>query len=146
MRKKRTTQKTTETIKAVASKAADTVKETAEKVADKITEEVPEIVESVSAKAEEFMNSPVIEEGKEVLKETTEKATRAIRTRVSGITFEIFEINVDVKDIEAAVKKDVAARNLKGDIKIYVNAERRAAYYTVNDEGSDVYKIDLRTL
>ena len=51
-----------------------------------------------------------------------------------------------MKAIEEAVKKDAADKKLKGEIKIYVNAERRAAYYTVDGEGSEVNKIDLTTL
>ena len=62
------------------------------------------------------------------------------------VSLEIFETNVSLKDVEKAVKKDVAEKGLTGDICIYINAERRAAYYTVNQEGSDEYKVDLGNL
>ena len=38
------------------------------------------------------------------------------------------------------------ANGLKGEIKIYLNAEQRAAYYTVDGQGSDDFKVDLTTL
>lgn len=143
--KKRRTQKTN-TIKATATKAVETVKETAEKVTDKIAEEAPVLAETITSKTEEIMNSPIVEEGKEILKETKEKASQAIHTKISEINIEIFETNVSLDAIEKAIKIEVSDKKLKGDIKIYINAEQRTAYYTVNGEGSDDYKIDLRTL
>ena len=44
------------------------------------------------------------------------------------------------------VQKFATEKGLTGDICIYINAERRAAYYTVNQEGSDEYKVDLGNL
>ena len=143
--KKRRTPKTN-TIKATATKAVEAVKETAEKVTDKIAEEAPMLAENITAKTEEIMNSPIVEEGKEILKETKEKASQAIRTKISEVNVEIFETNVSLEAIENAVKKAVSDKKLKGDIKVYINAEQRAAYYTVNGEGAEDYKIDLRTL
>ena len=143
--KKRRTPKTN-TIKATATKAVGAVKETAEKVTDKIAEEAPALAETITAKTEEIMNSPIVEEGKEILKGTKEKASQAIRTKISEVNVEIFETNVTLDAIEKAVKKAVSDKKLKGDIKIYINAEQRAAYYTVNGEGAEDYKIDLRTL
>ena len=70
----------------------------------------------------------------------------AAGTRVKEVSLEIFETNVSLKDVEKAVKKAVADKGLTGDISIYINAERRAAYYTVNQEGSDEYKVDLGNL
>lgn len=131
MRKKRTTQKATETIMNAASRAADAVKtapisETAEKAAAVVKETAEKVVEKVAEEAPEI--------------------AAAVRTRISDVTIEIFETCVDLAAVEKAVKKDAADKNLKGEIKIYINAERRAAYYTVNGEGSEVNKIDLTTL
>ena len=144
--KKRKTQKTTDAIKATAAKTVETVKETAEKVADKIAEETPVLAETITSKTEKIMNSPIVEEGKEILKETKEKASQVIRTKISEVNVEIFETNVSLDAIEKAVKKDMSDKKLKGDIKIYINAEQRAAFYTVNGEGADDYRIDLRSL
>ena len=143
--KKRRTPKTN-TIKATATKAVEAVKETAEKVTDKIAEEAPVLAETITAKTEEIMNSPIVEEGKEILKETKEKASQAIRAKISEVNLEIFETNVSLDAIENAVKKAVSDNKLKGDIKIYINAEQRTAFYTINGEGAEDYKIDLRTL
>ncbi len=162
MRKRKTTQKAAETIKTAASKAADglkeaqipeaaekatkTVKEKAAKIVEKITDETPDLVGTISSKAEEIINSPMVEEGKEALKDTAEKAMATVRTRISDVTLEIFETSVSLDAIQKAVKKEVSDKKLKGEIRIYVNAERRAAYYTVNGQGSEAYKIDLKSL
>ena len=71
---------------------------------------------------------------------------KAATTRIKEVSLEIFETNVSMKDVEKAVKKAVADKGLTGDVSIYINAERRAAYYTVNQEGSDEYKVDLGNL
>ena len=146
MKKRKTTQKTANTIKATATKAVETVKETAEKVTDKIADEAPMFAENITAKTEEIMNSPIVEEGKEILKETKENASQAIRTKISEVNVEIFETNVSLDAIEKSVKKAVSDKKLKGDIKLYINAEQRTAFYTVNGEGAEDYRIDLRTL
>lgn len=144
--KKRKTQKTTDAIKATATKTVETVKETAEKVADKIAEETPVLAETITSKTEKIMNSPIVEEGKEIFKETKEKASQVIRTKISEVNVEIFETNVSLDAIEKAVKKSVTDKKLKGDIKIYINAEQRTAFYTVNGEGAEDYRIDLKSL
>ena len=54
-----------------------------------------------------------------------------------------------IAETAAKVKETVktaAKKGLTGDVSIYINAERRAAYYTVNQEGSDEYKVDLGNL
>ena len=67
--------------------------------------------------------------------------------KISGITLEIFETSFSMDTLEAAVKKDLETKELKGkDIQVYVNAEERAAYYTVDGQGSDDYRIDLTAL
>ena len=99
MKKRKTTQKTANTIKATATKAVETVRETAEKVTDKLAEEAPVLAETITAKTEEIMNSPIVEEGKEIIKETKEKASQAIRTKISEVNVEIFETNVSLDAI-----------------------------------------------
>ena len=48
--------------------------------------------------------------------------------------------------MKKAVRKSVKEKGLSGNIEIYLNAEERAAYYTVNGNGSPEYRIDLKTL
>ncbi len=88
---------------------------------------------------------------KTVKKETTETMAEATKpprkmTKVTDTVLEIFETKVSMKDLEAVIKKEVKANGLKGEIKIYLNAEQRAAYYTVDGQGSDDFKVDLTTL
>lgn len=139
---KKRLQKKAEKIKQTAVKAAENMQETAEKVMDKVVEEAPIVAKTISSKTEEIMNSPVVKEGKE----TVEEVKKSIRTRVSEVNLEIFETSVSISAIEKAVKKAVSSRKLKGEIKIYINIEQRMAYYTVNGEGSEEFKIDLKSL
>ena len=92
----------------------------------------------------------VVQKAEKTVKTATKTATRTVRkaagTRVKEVSLEIFETNVSLKDVEKAVKKAVADKGLTGDVSIYINAERRAAYYSVNQEGSDEYKVDLGNL
>ena len=45
--------------------------------------------------------------------------------------------------ITKAVKKDAAEKGLNGTIRIYLNVAQMAAYYTVDEKGSDEYKVDF---
>lgn len=98
---KKRLQKKAEKIKQTAVKAAENMQETAEKVMDKVVEEAPVVAKTISSKTEEIMNSPVVKEGKE----TVEEVKKSIRTRVSEVNLEIFEISVSISAIEKAVKK-----------------------------------------
>ena len=121
-------------------------------------------VKEVSKDLKDKMNAPVVEKAKETVKdaaqktETTVKATtkavkattktvkETARTRVGAVNLEIFETNVTVDAVKKAVKNDAAEKGLAGSIVIYLNAEERAAYYTVDGVGSEDYKVDLTTL
>ena len=148
MRKRnaKTTVKSTEAIAETAAKVKETVKTAAKKVeASAPAEKTAEVVKEVVNKAPE-----VVQKAEKTVKTATKTATKTVRkaagVRVKEVSLEIFETNVSMKDVEKAVKKAVADTGLTGDVSIYINAERRAAYYTVNQEGSDEYKVDLGTL
>ena len=56
-------------------------------------------------------------------------------------------LSVAVADMQNAVKKAVKDQGLEAsELKIYVNAQEQAAYYTVDGEGGQTYKVDLKTL
>ena len=141
MRKKsvKATAKSTEAITETAAKVKETVKAAAKKVEESApAEKTAEVVKEVVNKAPEAVQKAE--------KTATKAVRKAAGARVKEVSLEIFETNVSLKDVEKAVKKDVAEKGLTGDICIYINAERRAAYYTVNQEGSDEYKVDLGNL
>lgn len=48
-----------------------------------------------------------------------------------------------IDDIKKAVKKDAAEKKLVGTIRIYLNVAQMAAYYTVNGQGNDDYKVEF---
>lgn len=148
MRKRsvKTAEKVKETVTAAAKKVEESapVEKTAE-VVKEVVEKAPEAVQ----KAEKTVKT-VKTATKAATKTAAKTATKAVRkatgAKVKEVSLEIFETNVSLKDVEKAVKKAVADKGLTGDICIYINAERRAAYYTVNQEGSDEYKVDLGNL
>lgn len=116
-------------------------------------ESVKKTTTKVSENIKDFMNEPVVQEATETVKEVAKKAesvvtevSKAASTKIGAIHLEIFETNVSMDDVKKAVKKDVAAKGLAGNIEIYLNAEERAAYYTVDGVGSAEYKIDLKSL
>lgn len=99
----------------------------------------------------EVMNAPVEEKKEAAPAQESEAETKEIvkepaKTRIGNVKLEIFETNVTLKDVEKAVKKDAAERNLAGKIDIYLNAEKRAAYYTVDGIGSEEYKVKLNNI
>ena len=105
---------------------------------------------------------------KETIKEATTKATEAVKETVEKTTVKkaVKEVakNIDIKkfaettielpgfavtmsSIEEAIKKDIKDKGIEGkEISVYVNVEQKAAYYTVDGQGSDDYRIDLNTL
>ena len=140
---------------AEAAKTAETVVKTAAPAKEvKPTTEKTLHTEAAEGKAEaakEPKKQPKKKPLKNSKKETTETMAEATKTprkmtKVSDTVLEIFETKVSMKDLEAVIKKEVKANGLKGEIKIYLNAEQRAAYYTVDGQGSDDFKVDLTTL
>lgn len=127
--KKNTKGNVAKNVENVVAKTVEATETAREKVAEKVTG-VKEVAENV----------------KETIIKESEKVAQNAITKVSNVQLEIFETTVSLADIENAVKEDAAAKNLKGDIKIYINVEQRAAYYTVNGEGTDEHRIWLGTL
>ncbi len=79
-------------------------------------------------------------------KATEEKKTRKAPCKTS-VCVEMSGLNVSVDDIQKAVKKAVKDKGLDAsDLKIYVNAAEQAAYYTVDGEGGEDYKVNLNDL
>lgn len=122
-----------------------------------ITNTAKETVQKTTAKVsgdiKDFMNEPAVQEATETVREVAKKAeavvtevSKAASTKIGAVHLEIFETNVSMDDVKKAVKKDIADKGLSGNIEIYLNAEERAAYYTVDGVGSAEYKIDLKSL
>ena len=114
--------------------------------------------EEMIAAAAQQVNILVIDKGKMKLKdagfpsvvlENTPKYLRRSKVPVvkAKVGPKILTLMCDASIYDLIpVKKEVKANGLKGEIKIYLNAEQRAAYYTVDGQGSDDFKVDLTTL
>ena len=110
-------------------------------------------VQEVKDSAKDILNTPIVEKAKETVKDAAEKAEDTVKTvtkaakdagsRVSSVTLEVSGLDISLEDIKKAVKKDAAEKGLNGTIRIYLNVAQMAAYYTVDEKGSDEYKVDI---
>ena len=103
--------------------------------------------ETKTVKAEAKAEAKKAEEPKkETAKKAPAKRTTAKDIKTS-VVVQFAGKEVTEKDLIAAVKKAYTKKGNKvGDIKtieIYVKPEESAAYYVVNGEGSDDYKVTL---
>ena len=69
------------------------------------------------------------------------KTEPTLKTIVQANGREIYVTNIAADALKAY--KSVHKRKVVNDFVIYVKPEENAAYYTINGEGSDEYKIDL---
>ena len=103
-------------------------------------------VEAAETKAVKAEAKKAEEPKKETAKKTPAKRTTAKDIKTS-VVVQFAGKEVAEKDLIAAVKKAYTKKGNKvGDIKtieIYVKPEESAAYYVVNGEGSDDYKVTL---
>lgn len=85
---------------------------------------------------------------KTVEKQPEEKKPAAKKAACkTSVCVEMSGLSVSVSDIQNAVKKAVKDRGMEAsDLKIYINAAEQAAYYTVDGEGGEECKVDLKTL
>lgn len=143
--RKRTTSRAKETIKEATTKATEAVKETVEKT----TVKASEVIEEAKDAAADIAKAPVVEEAKETVKK---KAVKEVAKNIdikkfAETTIELPGFAVTMSSIEEAIKKDIKDKGIEGkEISVYVNVEQKAAYYTVDGQGSDDYRIDLNTL
>lgn len=80
-------------------------------------------------------------------KKTTEKKSAAKKACKTTVCVEMNGLSVDVANIQTAVKKAVKEKGLEAsELKVYINAAEQAAYYTVDGEGGEAYKVDLKSL
>lgn len=122
--------RTTKTTKAAAAKTAGTA------AAVKTAETAAAVKTAETAAA---ASAPA--------KKTTEKKTVAKKACKTAVYVELEGLSVDVADIQTAVKNAVKEKGLEAsELKIYINAAEQAAYYTVNGEGGEAYKVDLKSL
>lgn len=140
--RKRTTSRAKETIKEATTKATEAVKETVEKT----TVKASEVIEEAKDAAADIAKAPVVEEAKETVKKE-EVAKNIDIKKFAETTIELPGFAVTMSSIEEAIKKDIKDKGIEGkEISVYVNVEQKAAYYTVDGQGSDDYRIDLNTL
>lgn len=142
--RKRTTSRAKETIKEATTKATEAVKETVEKT----TVKASAVIEEAKDAAADIAKAPVVDEAKETVKKAVKEVAKNIDIKkFAETTIELPGFAVTMSSIEEAIKKDIKGKGIEGkEISVYVNVEQKAAYYTVDGQGSDDYRIDLNTL
>ena len=136
--RKRTTSRAKETIKEATTKATEAVKETVEKT----TVKASEVIEEAKDAAADIAKAPVVEEAKETVKKAVKEVAKNIDIKkFAETTIELPGFAVTMSSIEEAIKKDIKDKGIEGkEISVYVNVEQKAAYYTVDGQGSDDYR------
>lgn len=137
---KETAEKATRAVKKTADKA---VKAAADK-ASKMTEDTPlkdaeKVVREAAAKV-----SKEAAEKSEVVREAVKKARKAVVKH--AVTIEFQGRQIVAKDVLAACEKAYDEREDKKPVKaldVYIKPEENCAYYVVNGEGSDEYRVEL---
>ncbi len=80
-------------------------------------------------------------------KTAEKKATTRKAPCKTTVCVEMGGLSVSMTDVQTAVKKAVKEKGLEASaLNIYINVEEQAAYYTINGEGGEDYKVDLKSL
>ena len=144
------------------------VKKTTKKAEAAVTEEVKAAVEAPKAEekkapAKKPAAKKTVKQAAEVVKEETKKAAEAVKEETKKVTKKAAAAAKKVSAPDASVYvefygKQIAAKNVLEQalnaykanhkdavksIEIYVKPEENAAYYVVNGQGSDDFKIEL---
>ena len=106
------------------------------------------MIEEAKDAAADLAKAPVVEEAKETVKKAVKEVTKNIDIKkFVETTIELPGFAVTMSSIEEAIKEDIKVKGIAGkEVSVYLNVEQKAAYYTVDGQGSDDYKIDLNTL
>ena len=119
----------------------------AAKEAEKIVKEAEKQAEEVKAEVKKAVKKTVASAKTTAKKATTaaKKATAAVK---SAVYVQYAGREVDVTELTSAAQKDYMKKTGKKasevkKVEIYIKPEENAAYYVVNGEGADDYKIEL---
>lgn len=105
-----------------------------------------EIKMAKTTKTKKTVAAPAVETKAVEEKAVEKKAARKLACKTS-VCVEMNGVSADIADIQTAVKKAVKELGLEAkELKIYINAQEQAAYFTVDGAGNDEYKVDLTTL
>ena len=121
--------------------------ENAAKEAEKIVKEAEKQAEEVKAEVKKAVKKTVAS-----AKTTAKKATTAAKKATAAVMSTVYVLyagrEVDVTELTSAAQKDYMKKTGKKasevkKVEIYIKPEENAAYYVVNGEGADDYKIEL---
>ncbi len=116
------------------------VVETAKATEKKLTSKKEAVKEAAPKKAPEKKTAPAKKTtaAEKAAAEAPKAAVKAVLTlQIDGKDYDPEKILADCTAAAEKVKKDVK------DVKVYVNVNDKAAYYTVDGEGKPEYKIGL---
>ena len=113
------------------------------KCPEKKTEDAAAVTTAAPAKEKATKAKATAAEAKPAEKKAPAKKT-ACKT---SVCVEMSGLSVSIADIQTAVKKAVKEKGLEAsELNIYINAAEQAAYYTINGEGGEDFKVELNNL
>lgn len=121
--------------------------ETAAKEAERIVKEAEKQAEEVKSEVKKAVKKTVAS-AKTTAKKATTAAKRATAAAKSTVYVQYAGREVDVTALAEEAQKDYMKKTGKKasevkKIEVYVKPEENAAYYVVNGEGADDYRIEL---
>lgn len=127
---------------AEAKKAVETEVKKVETEAPKAVAKVKEAVKQAAAAVEKKVPKSEPKAKKAAEPKKTTAVSKNLKTKL------VFQFNGNSVDADELLKKAQKAAAKKTDkqiktLEVYVNGHENAAYYVVNGEGSDDYRIDL---
>ena len=141
---KEETPKIAEAVKEETKKVEEAVKEETKKAADTVKEETKKVEEAVKKEAKK-VEEAVKEETKIATKKVTDTAKK-VTAPETNVYVEFFGRQFAMKAVvEQALKayKDSHKNAAVKTFEVYVKPEENVAYYVVNGEGSDDFKVQL---
>ena len=109
----------------------------------KKTEDAAAVTTAAPAKEKATKAKATAAEAKPAEKKAPAKKT-ACKT---SVCVEMSGLSVSIADIQTAVKKAVKEKGLEAsELNISINAAEQAAYYTINGEGGEDFKVELNNL
>lgn len=139
---KASTKKAAETVKTETKKAAETVKTETKKAADAVKEETKKVTAAVKEETKKVSEAVKEEPKKAEAKKAAPKKAAAKKTPQVKTYVEFFGKQISTQAIAEQIENQNTDKKIE-TLEIYVKPEENAAYYVINGEGNDSFRIDL---
>ena len=139
---KSTQKKVEEVVEETVNKAKKTAKETAgkaKKTAAETSAKAKKVAEETSEKAKKVAEETAVKTKRAAAKTRSKVAKVSVKVQYQGLEADMNKVVSDAQAAYAAAYPENAIKTLD----VYVKPEEGVAYYVVNGEGSDDFKVSL---